>query len=67
MDMETSKQSTGPEKSKAQSKDLEQPVKPKQTSPARSLESKEESPDASSDEEPGTFDRVYEHGRQMGF
>jgi hypothetical protein len=66
MDMETSKQSTGPEKPKDDSKDVEQPVKD-QTSPAQSPDPKDESPDASSDEEPGTFDRVYEHGRQMGF
>jgi hypothetical protein len=66
MDMETSKQSTGTEKPKDESKEVEQPVK-NQTGPARSPDSKNGSPDTSPDEEPGTFDRVYEHGRQMGF
>ena len=66
MDMETSKQSTGIEKLKDESKEVEQPVK-NQTGPARSPDPKDESPDTSPDEEPGTFDRVYEHGRQMGF
>ena len=65
--METSKQSTGPEKSKEdESKNVEQPVK-SVTDPARSADPKGPSPDISPDEEPGTFDRVYEHGRQMGF
>ena len=64
--METSKQSIGPEKPKDQAKDAEQPVK-KQASPAQSPDPKDESPDTSHEEEPGTFDRVYEHGRQMGF
>jgi hypothetical protein len=65
MDMQTSKQPTGPEKPK-DPKDVEQPVKD-QTGPTQSADPKDESPDASPDEEPGTFDRVYEHGRQMGF
>ena len=66
MDMETSKQSTGTKKPKDESKEVEQPVK-NQTGSARSPEPKDESPNTSPDEEPGTFDRVYEHGRQMGF
>jgi hypothetical protein len=66
MDMETSKQSTGTVKPKDESKDVEQPIK-NQTSAARSPDPKDQSPETSSDEEPGTFDRVYEHGRQMGF
>ena len=66
MDMETSKRSTGTEKPKDESKEIEQPVK-NQTGSARSPEPKDESPKTSPDEEPGTFDRVYEHGRQMGF
>ena len=66
MDMETSKQSTGTEKPKDESKEVEQPVK-NQTDPAQSPDPKDESPETSPDEEPGTFDRVYEHGRQMGF
>jgi hypothetical protein len=65
--METSKQSTGLEKPEEdESKDVEQPVK-SETGPARSADPKDQSPDTSPDEEPGTFDRVYEHGRQMGF
>ena len=67
IDMETSKQSTGAEKPKEdESKDAEQPVK-NETDPARSADAKDPSPETSPDEEPGTFDRVYEHGRQMGF
>lgn len=66
IDMETSKRSTGTEKPKEKSKDVEQPIK-KQTSAARSSDPKDESPETAPDEEPGTFDRVYEHGRQMGF
>jgi hypothetical protein len=66
MDMETSKQSTGTEKPEDESKEVERPVK-NQTDPARSPDPKDGSPDTSPDEEPGTFDRVYEHGRQMGF
>jgi hypothetical protein len=65
MDMETSKESTGTEKPKDESKEVE-PVK-NPTGSARSPEPKDESPNTSPDEEPGTFDRVYEHGRQMGF
>jgi hypothetical protein len=65
--METSKQSTGPKKPEEdESKDVEQPVK-SETGSARSADPKDQSPDPSPDEEPGTFDRVYEHGRQMGF
>jgi hypothetical protein len=64
--METSKESTAAKKSKDESKEGEQPVK-NQTDPAQSPDPKNESPDTSLDEEPGTFDRVYEHGRQMGF
>jgi hypothetical protein len=64
--METSKQSTAAKKSKDESKEGEQPVK-NQTDPAQSPDPKNESPHTSLDEEPGTFDRVYEHGRQMGF
>jgi hypothetical protein len=65
--METSKQSTGLEKPEEdESKDVEQPVK-SETGPARSADPKDQSPATSPDEEPGTFDRVYEHGRQMGF
>jgi hypothetical protein len=66
MDMETSKRSTASETLKDDSKEVEQPIKT-QTGAAKSPNLKDESPDASSDEEPGTFDRVYEHGRQMGF
>lgn len=67
IDMETSKQSTGLEKPEEdESKDVEQPVK-SETGPARSADPKDQSPDTSPDEESGTFDRVYEHGRQMGF
>jgi hypothetical protein len=66
MDMETSKKSTGTEKPKDESKDVEQPIK-NQTSADRSSDPEDESPETSPDEEPGTFDRVYEHGRQMGF
>ena len=66
MDMETSKQSTASETPKDESKEVEQPIK-NQTGPAKSPNPKDESSETSSDEEPGTFDRVYEHGRQMGF
>ena len=62
MDMETSKQSMGPEKPKEELTEVEPPIQ-KQAGSARSPDAKDESPD----EEPGTFDRVYEHGRQMGF
>ena len=66
MDMETSKQPVGAEKPKEESKNAEQPVKD-QTRAVQSPDAKDQSPETSPDEEPGTFDRVYEHGRQMGF
>ena len=68
IDMETSKQPTGAEKPgpKGQSKESEEPVK-NQTSPPPPADPNDQSPDTSAEEEPGTFDRVYEHGRQMGF
>ena len=49
-----------------ESKDAKQPVK-NETSPLQSPDAKDQSPETSPDEEPGTFDKVYEHGRQMGF
>ena len=66
MDMETSKQPIGAEKPEDESKDAKHPVK-NETSPLQSPDAKDQSPETSPDEEPGTFDRVYEHGRQMGF
>jgi hypothetical protein len=65
IDMETSKKSRGAEKPGPQDqplKDADEPLKNKSI-PPQSTEAKDEE----SDEEPGTFDRVYEHGRQMGF
>jgi hypothetical protein len=61
IDMETSKKSRSAKKPGPQDqplKDAEEPLKNKSI-PPQSAEAK--------DEEPGTFDRVYEHGRQMGF
>jgi hypothetical protein len=52
-------------------KKAEEPLKKKTTSSEKKAEEKapEDKPDESldQDDEPGTFDRVYEHGRQMGF
>lgn len=69
IDMETSKKSRragepGPQDQPL--KDAEEALKNKAI-PPQSAEAKEESADKSPEEEPGTFDRVYEHGRQMGF
>jgi hypothetical protein len=69
IDMETSKKSGCAEKPGPQDqplKDAEEPLKNKSI-PPQSADAKDESADESPDEEPGTFDRVYEHGRQMGF
>jgi hypothetical protein len=70
IDMETSKQPSGAEKPGPKdqvSKEAEDPLK-KKTSPPQVKDTKDEAPDKpSEEEEPGTFDRVYEHGRQMGF
>lgn len=69
IDMETSKKSLSPKEPGLQDqplKDQEKALKdPAKTPP--SAETEDESPDKAQEEEPGTFDRVYEHGRQMGF
>jgi hypothetical protein len=68
IDMDTSKQPRSAEEPGPQDKplkDAEEALKDKTTPPPAS-NAKDET-DESQDEEPGTFDRVYEHGRQMGF
>ena len=45
----------------------EEPDSGKQTSEDKAAEDFNEEASLAADEEPGTFDRVYEHGRQMGF
>jgi hypothetical protein len=71
--MDTSRQSPSedPEPQDQPLKKLEGPLKEKATSSARKDEEertqKETDESLVEDEEPGTFDRVYEHGRQMGF
>jgi hypothetical protein len=69
IDMETSKKSRSAEEPESQvqpAKDEEEPLKNEALSPA-SAEAKDEATDETAEGEPGTFDRVYEHGRQMGF
>jgi hypothetical protein len=70
IDMETSKKSLSPKEPGPQDqplKDQEKALKNQVKTPP-STETKDESPDKTQEEEePGTFDRVYEHGRQMGF
>jgi hypothetical protein len=68
IDMETSKKSLSPKEPGPQDqplKDQEKALKNQVKTP--STETEDESPDKAQEEEPGTFDRVYEHGRQMGF
>jgi len=72
IDMETSKQSRNAEEPGPQDqplKDAGEPLKKKTIPPSQPVEEKDELADESpaQDEEPGTFDKVYEHGRQMGF
>jgi hypothetical protein len=67
IDMETSKKSRSVKEPGPQDqplKDDDEALKNKLSSPP--AETKKEPPE-SAEEEPGTFDRVYEHGRQMGF
>lgn len=66
--METSKKSRSAKEPGPQDqplKDDDEALKNKLSSPP--VETKKEPPAESAEEEPGTFDRVYEHGRQMGF
>jgi hypothetical protein len=70
--METSNQSRGgnePDPQDEPLKDAEGTLKKKTTPSSQPGAEKDknlnETP--SQDEEPGTFDKVYEHGRQMGF
>lgn len=68
IDMETSKKSRSVKEPGPQDqplKDDDEALKNKLSSPP--AETKKEPPAESAEEEPGTFDRVYEHGRQMGF
>jgi hypothetical protein len=73
IDMETSKQSRHAKEPRPQDrplKDAGEVLKKKKTlSPSQPVGEKDKLPDESTaqDEELGTFDRVYEHGRQMGF
>jgi hypothetical protein len=52
-------------------KEAEGPLKKKTTPSGQKIEEDTPQDEAdetlAQDEEPGTFDRVYEHGRQMGF
>ena len=49
-------------------KEAEGPLKNKTTSKTPGKTPQDETQESPvEDEEPGTFDRVYEHGRQMGF
>ena len=73
--MEESKQSRsgeGPGPQDRPLKEAEDPLKEKAISPGqpageKAAEDQETEELPAPDEEPGTFDRVYEHGRQMGF
>lgn len=70
--MDTSRQSRsgeGPGPQEQPLKDTEGSLKEKATQPAGEKPAEDEETDESlgQDEAPGTFDRVYEHGRQMGF
>ncbi len=73
--MEESKQSRsgeGPGPQDRPLKEAEDPLKEKAISPSqpageKAAEDQETEKLPAPDEEPGTFDRVYEHGRQMGF
>jgi hypothetical protein len=66
IDMETPKQSRRAQEPGPPLKDAEEDLKNKTIPPPQSAD-KDPVPDESQDDEPGTFDRVYEHGRQMGF
>jgi len=66
IDMETPKQSRRAQELGPPLKNAEEDLKNKAIPPPQSAD-KDPVPDESQDEEPGTFDRVYEHGRQMGF
>jgi hypothetical protein len=74
--METSQESRGGETGPLQDEPLkkeEGPVKDKKVSSSSGTPLDPKAPGEKADvppgtdEEPGTFDRVYEHGRQMGF
>ena len=75
MRMEESKQSRSGEGTGPQDRPLEETedslkekaVSPGKPSGEKAAEDEETEELPAPDEEPGTFDRVYEHGRQMGF
>lgn len=67
IDMETPKQSGRAQEPGPPLKDAEEALKNKTIPPPQSPDTKDTVPDESQEDEPGTFDRVYEHGRQMGF
>ena len=69
--MDTSRKSRSGEEPDPQDeplKETEGPLKNKTTSKTPGKTPQDETQESPvEDEEPGTFDRVYEHGRQMGF
>jgi hypothetical protein len=72
--MDTSKEPPAGDKPGPQDqplKEAEGPLKKKTTPSGQKIEEETPQDEAdetlAQDEEPGTFDRVYEHGRQMGF
>ena len=69
--MDTSRKSRSGEEPGPQDeplKEAEGPLKNKTTSKTPGKSPQDETQESPvEDEEPGTFDRVYEHGRQMGF
>ncbi len=75
VDMETPQHSRSGEEPGSQDqplKEAEGPLKDKPAPPEQPAGEKAAEDDQADeltpkDEEPGTFDRVYEHGRQMGF
>ena len=75
VDMETSQHSRSGEEPGPQDqplKEAEGPLKEKAVPPEppageKTAEDDQVDESTAQDEEPGTFDRVYEHGRQMGF
>jgi hypothetical protein len=69
-DMDTSQKSRIAEEPGPQDEPLkeeESPLKKKSTPSGEKAPEEETKELLPEDEEPGTFDRVYEHGRQMGF
>jgi hypothetical protein len=69
--MDTSQEEPGPQDQTPRKEEAaafkEKPIASGELEKKKAQESVEMDEPEAEDEEPGTFDRVYEHGRQMGF